>query len=171
MPSSGDCSLLSIYQSPIVSSLFFPHNLDGCSSPQVSSESFVQTSTPQEQLATVQEFCCISQKHCMTPSSQAAVENPLVRAGLVPQHLADIFMTINADEVNDKCTSQRITGVRVLTLNDYMEMMKEKDRKVKEAAELKQRRNEKRELKKIVREKENEQKKKKLKEKRRNIKE
>ena len=60
-----------------------------------------------------------------------------MRAGLVPQHLADIFMTVHADEANDKCTSRRITGVRILTSNDYVEIMKEKDRKVKEAAELK----------------------------------
>ena len=55
-------------------------------------------------------------------------------------------MAVNADKPTDKCTSQRITGVRVLTSNDYMEMMREKDRKVKEAAELKQRRKEEREL-------------------------
>ena len=94
-----------------------------------------------------------------------------MRAGLVPQHLADIFMTVHADEANDKCTSRRTTGVRVLTSNDYVEIMKEKDRKVKEAAELKQKRKEERELKKIEKEKEHEQKKKELEEKRRNKKE
>ena len=94
-----------------------------------------------------------------------------MRAGLVPQHLADIFMTVHADEANDKRTSRRITGVRVLTSNDYVEIMKEKDRKVKEAAELKQKRKEERELKKIEKEKECEQKKKELEEKRRNKKE
>ena len=83
----------------------------------------------------------------------------------------DIFMTVHADEANDKRTSRRITGVRVLTSNDYVEIMKEKDRKVKEAAELKQKRKEERELKKIEKEKEREQKKKELEEKRRNKKE
>ena len=57
-------------------------------------------------------------------------------------------MTVNADKPTDKYTSWHITGVRVLTSNDYMEMMREKNRKVKEAAELKQRREEERELKK-----------------------
>ena len=51
-------------------------------------------------------------------------------------------MTVKADEANDKHTSRRITGVRILTSNYYMEMMKEKDKEVKEAAELKQRRKE-----------------------------
>ena len=167
VPNSDDSSLPSVNPSPIVSSL---------SSPQVSSESFVQTSTPvlstpQDQIATPQASCSIPQEQSTTPSSRAAVENPLVRAGLVPQHLADIFMTVHADEANDKRTSRRITGVRVLTSNDYVEIMKEKDRKVKEAAELKQKRKEERELKKIKKEKEREQKKKELEEKRRNKKE
>ena len=83
-----------------------------------------------------------------------------MRAGLVQQHLADIIMTVHADEANDKRTSRRITGVRVLTSNDYVEIMKEK-----------QKRKEERELKKIENEKECEQKKKELEEKRRNKKE
>ena len=110
------------------------------------------------QLATAQAYC--RQQQCTTPSSRAAVEKPLVRAGLVPQHVTDIFMTVNADEANDKRTSRYITGLKVLTLNDYMEMMKENDRKVKEVVELKQTRKEERKLKKIEKEKESEQKKK-----------
>ena len=60
-----------------------------------------------------------------------------MKAGLVPQHLADIFVTGHADETSEKHSSRRITGVRVLTANDYVEMMREKDRKAKETAELK----------------------------------
>ena len=79
VPSSDDSSLPSVNPS-IVSSL---------SSPQVSSESFVQTSTPvlstpQDQIATLQASCSIPQEQSTTPSSQAAVQNPVVRAGLVP---------------------------------------------------------------------------------------
>ena len=65
-----------------------------------------------------------------------------MKAGLVPQHLADIF--IKTDEACDKRPSRCITGVRVLTSNEYVEMMREKDRKEKEAAEQKQKRKEER---------------------------
>jgi len=92
-------------------------------------------------------------------SSRTAVENPLVRAGLVPQYLADILKTPQTDEAS-KQSSRRITGVRVLTSNEYVEIMREKDKKEKEAAELKKRRKEERELKKMEREKELERKKK-----------
>ena len=93
-------------------------------------------------------------------SSRSPVENPLVRAGLVPVHLADIFATDYADATTEKRGSRRITGVRVLTSNDYLEMMKEKERKEREAAEQKQKQKEEREMKKIEREKERERKKK-----------
>ena len=74
VPNSDDSSLPSVNPSPIVSSLSSPHNLDGCSSPQVSSESFVQTSTPvlstpQDQIATPQASCSIPQEQSTTPSS------------------------------------------------------------------------------------------------------
>ena len=82
-------------------------------------------------------------------SFRSPVENPLVRAGLVPVHLADIFATDYADATTEKCGSHQITGVRVLTSNDYVERMKEKERKEREAAEQKQKRKEERKMKKI----------------------
>ena len=93
-------------------------------------------------------------------SSRSPVENPLVRAGLLPAHLADIFATDYADATTEKHGSRRITRVRVLTSNDYVEMMKEKERKEREAAGQKRKRKEEREMKKIEREKEHERKKK-----------
>ena len=62
----------------------------------------------------------------------------------MPKHLADIFMTAKTDEACDKHPSRHITGVRVLTSNEYVEMMREKDRKEKEAAEQMQKRKEER---------------------------
>jgi hypothetical protein len=41
-------------------------------------------------------------------------------------------------------TSPRITGVRVLTANDYVEMLREMERKEREAAEQKPKRKEER---------------------------
>ena len=90
---------------------------------------------------------------------QTQIENPLVRVGLVPQDLADIFLTPQAEE-RDKRPSHRITGVRVLTSNKYVKiMMREKDRKEKEASKKKQQQKEERERKKMEKEKEQERKK------------
>ena len=94
----------------------------------------------------------------MTPCCRPQIKNPLVRVGLVPQDLADIFLSPQTDE-RDKRPSRRITGVRVLTSNEYVEMIREKDRKKKEASEMKQRRKEEREHKKMEKEKERERKK------------
>jgi hypothetical protein len=71
----------------------------------------------------------------MTPCCRPQIENPLVRVGLIPQDLADIFLSPQTDE-RDKRPSRRITGVRVLTSNEYVEMMREKDRKENEASEI-----------------------------------
>ena len=77
---------------------------------EVSNESFTQTSTPVPS-ASVDQQALPRSSHSNpmvqhTPLSfREAVENPLVRAGLVPQLLADIFFTARADEVNDKCSS------------------------------------------------------------------
>ena len=60
----------------------------------------------------------------------------------MPQHLADIFVTACAHELNEKPSSRHITGVRVLTSNEYVEMMKQKDIKEKETTEMKQKRKE-----------------------------
>ena len=97
-------------------------------------------------------------QHNTTPCCRPQIENPLVRVGLVPQDLADIFLSPQTDE-RDKRPSRRITGVRVLTSNEYVEMIREKDRKKKEASEMKQRRKEEREHKKMEKEKERERKK------------
>ena len=80
-----------------------------------------------------------------------------MRVGLVPQHLADIFLTPRADNTAEKIPSRCITGVRVLTSN---EMMREKDRKGKEAAEMKQRRKEEREQRRVEKEQQRERKRK-----------
>lgn len=151
--SDSNNGLASINPSPIVSCLLSP----SCS-PQVLSES--QTCTPVPPTVdqqTPQVSCSTPIEHSTPTSSRAAVENPLVRAGLVLQHLMDIFQTICADQVS-KQTSRHITGVRVLTSNEYVEMMKEKKRKQKEVEELKQKWKEKRELRKIERIKESERK-------------
>ena len=71
----------------------------------------------------------------MTPCCRPQIENPLVRVGLIPQDLADIFLSPQTDE-RDKRPSRHITGVWVLTSNEYVEMMREKDRKEKEASEI-----------------------------------
>jgi hypothetical protein len=52
-----------------------------------------------------------------------------VRVWLIPQHLADIFLTPDGDNTAEKRPSRRITGVRVLTSNEYVEMIREKDGK------------------------------------------
>ena len=137
--------------SPFVSSL----ENDGSSqvAPEVTPESQrssmshpPQTSTPQYQQLSPLSF---------TPQ---AVENPLVKAGLIPQHLADILTTPCADEAAGKKSSRRITGVRVLTANEYVDMVREKDKREKEAAELKQKKKEERDLKRAEKMKERERK-------------
>ena len=93
-----------------------------------------------------------------TPFSRPHVQNPLVRAGLVPESLADILSpkTYNATEKR----SRRITGVRVLTSNEYTEMMRVKHRREKEVAEMKQTRKEEREHKRLKKEQKRERKRK-----------
>lgn len=133
------------------------HRDDGYSSPRVSTESSTPVSSaPTDRQTTPQS----SLNNPLAQSTPRVVENPLVKAGLVPQHLADIFVTGHADETSEKRSSRRITGVRVLTANDYVEMMREKDRKAKETAELKQKRKEERGLRKVEKEREQERKKK-----------
>ena len=138
----------------------------GVSTPVQSAPAGLQMSTPVLSAPTVQSSVGMSTpvssssiQQTSPLSSRTAVENPLVRAGLVPQYLADILKTAQTDEAS-KQSSRRITGVSVLTSNEYVEIMREKEKKEKEAAELKKKWKEKRELKKIVREKELERKKK-----------
>ena len=92
-----------------------------------------------------------------TPQTRSSATNPLVRAGLVPTHLADLFST---PETEMQPKKRRIVKARVLTENEYVEMMKEKDRKEKETEELKQKRKEEREKKRKEREKVQEEKRK-----------
>ena len=54
----------------------------------------------------------------------------------MPECLADI-LSPQADNATEK-PSRQITGVRVLMSNEYIEMMRVKDRKEKDAAEMKQ---------------------------------
>ena len=92
------------------------------STPVTSTGSVLQPATPQSQENT-------------TLRSRPSVENSIVRAGLIPQHLVDIFLTPHADNSTEKHPSRRITEVRVLPTNENVEMMREKDKKEKEAAE------------------------------------
>ena len=94
----------------------------------------------------------ISESQVASSSRGASITNPLVAAGLVPGYLSDIFTTPE-DEVGNKPKRRRITNARVLTENEYIEMMKEKERQEREAEELKQQRKEERERKKEEREK------------------
>ena len=87
--------------------------------------------------------------------SSTGIMNPLVQAGLIPPHLADILATPPANAATQRRV-RRITKARVLTAREYVEMMEEKEKKEKEAAELKQKRKEEREQKKLEREKEKE---------------
>ena len=94
MPSSDDTSLPSVNPSPVVFS-FSSHRDDGYSSPRMSTESFVQTSTPVSSALLKQTTPQSSLNNPLehsTPHSSHVVENPPVKAGLVPQHLADILL-------------------------------------------------------------------------------
>ena len=135
LPSSDELSIASVNPSPIVSTLSSSRLDDGYCSPQLSSQSGIQMSTPVppsvDQEAT-------QPSSCGHPKDQSTPQNPLVRAGLVPNHLADTFVTDHSDAASEKRGSRCITGVRVLTANDYVEMLKQKERKEREAAEQKQ---------------------------------
>ena len=133
LSTSEESQIPSVNPSPIVSSIS-SHADDGNSSPQVSSRSLTSTpvasgsagsrSSSQDQFST-------------TPRCRPKIDNSLVRVRFVPQDLADIFVTPQVDERDKR--PRRITGVRVLTSNEYV---REKDRKEKEVSEVKQRRKE-----------------------------
>ena len=100
-------------------------------SPQVPSGLF-QTVTPP---------ALVSQpgtQEASTPLSRPHVENPLVKAGLILGYLADILSPQTGIPTDKRY--QRITGVTVLTSNEYTEMVRKKDRKEREAAKNKQKR-------------------------------
>ena len=77
--------------------------------------------------------------------SSTGIMNPLVQAGLIPAHLANILATPPANAATQRWV-RRITKARVLKAWEYVKMMEEKE---KEAAELKQKRKEERERKKL----------------------
>ena len=80
---------------------------------------------------------------CRTVTSPSA-ENPLVAVGLVPSHLADLFCTPHREDEN-RPTRKCLTNARVLTENEYYDMLKEKKQKEKEEQEAKERRKNERE--------------------------
>ena len=109
------------------SSVYSVNRGDGCS--PLSPSTSVQTSTPvlSAQQSSIQKSTPVASTSINLPtstpppshndpradiqqstplSSHAAVENPLVRAGLVPQHLADILATPRADEASNKRPSR-----------------------------------------------------------------
>ena len=127
---------------PLVSSL----DTTPCSSStSVIPESSISNSSllPEE---TVDVSCSSAQRPPLFSSSPVSstsnlgrgtpITNPLVAAGLVPSYLADLFSSPEDDTLN-KPKQRRITKAQVLTENEYVEMMKEKDRQEKKAGELK----------------------------------
>ena len=101
IPSLDDSEIPSVNPSPVVSSFSF-HSDDGCSTPQEPSELHIMISTPVASAYMGQPVTPQSShsREQSTPSARALVENPLVRAGFVPQHIADIFVTACAHELN-----------------------------------------------------------------------
>ena len=78
-----------------------------------------QVSPSSKQLQVIPETpTCIT----VTPPSS---QNPLIAAGLVPSDLADIYCTSDRDENRPK--RRRLTNARVLTENEYYDMLKEKE--------------------------------------------
>ena len=75
------------------------------------------------------------------PSSRCSpTMNPPVMAGLVPEDLSDILSTSLKDSAVTKKRTQRVTVVRNLTSDEYVEMLREDKRKKIEAEELKKKR-------------------------------
>ena len=156
----SDSQIPSVNPSPNVSSL--SSRVDSYSSPKVPTGSPL-TSTPTTSSALLSQSQPLTPvsfhgQQASTPLSRPHVQNPLVRAGLVPESLADILspQAYNATEKR----SRRITGVRVLTSNEYTDMMRVKDRREKEVAEMKQTQKEEREHKRLKKEQERERKRK-----------
>lgn len=102
-----------------------------------------------------------------TPSSTSSATstpfspvNPLVAAGLVPETLSDILVTPPEDAAVTKQRTKRIVGARHLTSDEYLQMLKDEEKKKKEAEELKEKKKAEREQKKEQRKAELEKKKK-----------
>ena len=133
----SDSQISCVNPSPNVLSL--SSHVDSYSSPRVPSRSPL-TFTPTTSTALVspsQPLTPVSShgQQASTPLSQPHVQNPLVRAGLVPECLTDILSPQENNATEKR--SRRITGVRVLTSNEYTEMMKVKDRREKEVVGMK----------------------------------
>ncbi len=62
----------------------------------------------------------------------------MVSAGLVSPHLADILSTPTVDSAEKP--KHRVVKARVLTKNEYVDILREKERKEKEVALLKEKR-------------------------------
>ena len=68
----------------------------------------------------------------MSPSSSVSLfspVNPLVFAGLVPEDLSDILVIPSSDAAVAKKRTKRIVGARHLTSVEYVEMLKNEERK------------------------------------------
>ena len=63
---------------------------------------------------------------------------PLVCAGLVPEDLSDILVTPSSDAAVAKKRTKCIVGARLLTSDEYIEMLESEERKKKEAEDLKE---------------------------------
>ena len=145
LPPAGECSS----SSPATT-------VDADTSVPESSQSFSEVSIIPETPTSI----TVTPPLTSTPtSSEASFENPLVAAGLVPSHLADIFSTPH-DDPESRPKRRRITDARVLTENEYYDLLKAKERKEKEEEELKQQRKEERERRKKEKEEEKERRKK-----------
>ena len=104
-----------------MSSLSSTNPDDGYCSPQTtaapSGPTTVTPATPEANIPVTVDYTPVTTSVNQTPvapnaqstpvsSSRSPVENPLVRAGLVPVHLADIFATDYADATTEKCGSR-----------------------------------------------------------------
>ena len=136
--------------SPVVSSILSHPTPDSLSS---SPGGAPLTSTPSRVCNTPTPFTVTPPQPCSSSGRGSSIVNPLVATGMVPTHLADIFCTPDMDPQTQPTKRRRIKRARVLTENEYIDMMKEKDAKKREAEELKKKRKEERERKKEEREK------------------
>lgn len=77
--------------------------------------------------------------------------NPLVAAGIIPANLADIFLSPHDEEIPKK---RRVIKARVLTDDEHVQFLRNKEQEEKEAEEAKAKRKQQREENKRKREKE-----------------
>ena len=94
-------------------------------------------STPTSSSANSSTCTRVSTTPPATTPKRSPIVNPLVSAGLIPSNLGDIFAPPPSSASKPK---RRIVKARVLTEDEFANLLKEKDRKEKEAAEDKERR-------------------------------